>query len=112
MESVKKKGWSLRYVSGDITADEKINNIAASLGISCAVARLIYNRGYTDAKSADAYLCRDALAMEKHVSSLYNTTIFEFNSPVLRDTLNHIQKEEQNHGEQIYEYMSCNGMAG
>ena len=61
-------------------------------------------------KQSDAFLCKDALAMEKHVSSLYDTSIFEFNSPVLRDTLNHIQKEEQNHGEQLYMYMSKNGM--
>ena len=61
-------------------------------------------------KQSDAFLCKDALAMEKHVSGLYDTTIFEFSSPVLRDTLNHIQKEEQNHGEQIYQYMSKNNM--
>lgn len=63
-----------------------------------------------DQKKKDAYLCADALAMEKHVSSLYDISIFEFNSPVLRDTLNGIQKEEQNHGQQIYEYMSKNQM--
>ena len=61
-------------------------------------------------KKHDEYLCRDALATEKHVSSLYNTSVFEFNSPVLRDTLAHIQKEEQNHGETIYSYMSKNMM--
>ena len=61
-------------------------------------------------KKSDAFLCKDALAMEKHVSGLYDTTIFEFTSPALRDTLNHIQKEEQNHGEQLYEYMSKNNM--
>ena len=61
-------------------------------------------------KEKDAFLCKDALAMEKHVSGLYDTTIFEFTSPALRDTLNHIQKEEQNHGEQLYEYMSKNNM--
>lgn len=61
-------------------------------------------------KKSDAFLCKDALAMEKHVSGVYDTAIFEFSSPVLRDTLNHIQKEEQNHGEQIYEYMSKNNM--
>ena len=60
-------------------------------------------------KSADAYLCQDALAMEKHVSSVYNTSVFEFSSPNMRDTLAHIQKEEQNHGEQIYSYMKING---
>ena len=61
-------------------------------------------------KTSDAFLCKDALAMEKHVSSLYDTSIFEFTSPTLRDTLNHIQKEEQNHGEQLYQYMSKNNM--
>ena len=63
-----------------------------------------------DKKSKDAFLAKDALTMEKHVSSLYDTCIFEFTSPVLRDTLNHIQKEEQNHGERLYQYMSCNNM--
>ncbi len=61
-------------------------------------------------KQNDAYLCKDALSMEKHVSSVYNTGVFEFSSPVLRDTLAHIQKEEQNHGEQLYNYLSCNNM--
>ena len=61
-------------------------------------------------KKEDAYLCKDALAMEKHVSSVYDTSVFEFTSPVLRDTLAHIQKEEQNHGEQLYSYMSANQM--
>jgi len=28
----------------------------------------------------------------------------------LRDTLAHIQKEEQNHGQQLYGYLSVNGM--
>ena len=63
-----------------------------------------------DEKQQDAYLCKDALSMEKHVSSVYNTGVFEFTSPVLRDTLAHIQKEEQNHGEMLYNYLSCNNM--
>ncbi len=63
-----------------------------------------------DEKQNDAYLCRDALAMEKHVSSVYDTSVFEFSSPVLRDTLAHIQKEEQNHGEMLYNYLDCNNM--
>ena len=63
-------------------------------------------------KSQDAFLCKDALSMEKHVSSLYDTSVFEFNSPALRDTLGHIQKEEQNHGMELYKYMSANSMYG
>ena len=61
-------------------------------------------------KAADAFLCGDALAMEKHVSSVYDTSIFEFSSPELRAALNHIQTEEQQHGEKLYAYMKCNNM--
>lgn len=61
-------------------------------------------------KKNDSYLCTDSLSTEKHVSSTYNTSIFEFKSKDIRNTLNHIQKEEQEHGEQIYNYMSQNNM--
>lgn len=58
----------------------------------------------------DSYLCTDALSTEKHISADYNTSIFEFKDSAIRNTLNHIQKEEQQHGEQIYNYMAVNGM--
>jgi len=61
-------------------------------------------------KQKDAFLCADALAMEKHVSSSYDTCIFEFSDENVRSILNHIQKEEQQHGQQIYSYMAANGM--
>ncbi len=61
-------------------------------------------------KKNDAYLCTDTLSTEKHVSASYNTDIFEFVSTPVRDCLNHIQKEEQQHGKAIYDYMSANGM--
>lgn len=61
-------------------------------------------------KDNDKYLCSDALAMEKHVSSEYDTSIFEFCSQDVRNVLNHIQKEEQEHGEELYSYMAVNGM--
>ncbi|MCI1965965.1 MAG: spore coat protein [Oscillospiraceae bacterium] len=61
-------------------------------------------------KQQDSYLCTDLLSTEKHVSSTYNTSIFEFKDTNIRNTLNHIQKEEQQHGEQIYNYMAQNGM--
>ncbi len=61
-------------------------------------------------KQEDSYLCTDLLSTEKHVSSTYNTCIFEFKDTNIRNTLNHIQKEEQQHGEQIYNYMTQNGM--
>ena len=58
----------------------------------------------------DEYLLKDALDTEKHVSSVYDTCIFEFTDAGARDALNHIQKEEQQHGKQLYDYMSCHGM--
>ena len=61
-------------------------------------------------KQKDAYLCADALSTEKHVSAEYDTSIFEFSDPNIRNVLNHIQKEEQEHGEYLYKYMSVNGM--
>lgn len=58
----------------------------------------------------DAAMCEDLLATEKYVSSTYNTAIFEFRDPGIRQVLNHIQKEEQQHGEQLYAYMAAHGM--
>ena len=58
----------------------------------------------------DAYLCNDALSSEKYVSKTYDTAVFEFVNPDLRRALNHIQAEEQRHGEMIYNYMKVNGM--
>ncbi|MBR6259461.1 MAG: spore coat protein [Oscillospiraceae bacterium] len=58
----------------------------------------------------DSYLCSDMLSTEKHVSSQYDTSIFEFTDENVRDVLNHIQKEEQCHGKRIYDYMAANGM--
>lgn len=58
----------------------------------------------------DASLCNDMLMTEKYVSSSYNTAIFEFRDANIRNALNHIQKEEQQHGEGIFNYMQSNGL--
>lgn len=58
----------------------------------------------------DKLLCQDALSIEKYVSSTYDTAIFEFKDKNIRQVLNHIQKEEQEHGEQIYNYMNKHGI--
>jgi spore coat protein CotF len=63
-------------------------------------------------KAKDAFLCTDMLSTEKHVSSVYDTSIFEFKDTGIRNDLNHIQKEEQEHGEQLYNYMAANNMYG
>lgn len=71
-----------------------------------------YTGSDTQEKKSDSYLCSDILATEKHVSHLYDTCIFEFKDETLRNTLNHIQKEEQEHGKMVYDYMQTNSMYG
>lgn len=58
----------------------------------------------------DAELCEDVLMTEKYVSSSYNTAIFEFRDHNIRQVLNHIQGEEQEHGEAVFKYMESKGM--
>jgi len=62
------------------------------------------------ASQNDSTLCTDMLMTEKFVSGAYDTAIFEFADPNARQTLNHIQKEEQKHGEGIFQYMQSKGM--
>lgn len=64
----------------------------------------------TGFQSSDKDLCTDMLMTEKYVSGAYNTAIFEFKDPQIRNVLNHIQKEEQQHGEAIFKYMESKGM--
>ncbi|GAA0086666.1 spore coat protein [Clostridium sp. CTA-7] len=59
---------------------------------------------------SDADMCKDLIMTEKYVSGTYDTTIFEFRDTRVRDVLNHIQKEEQKHGETIFQYMESKGM--
>ncbi|MDR5659689.1 spore coat protein [Serpentinicella sp. ANB-PHB4] len=68
------------------------------------------NSGSNLTNVSDDILCNDLLMTEKYVSSTYDTTIFEFTDTNVREVLNHIQKEEQQHGEQIFNYMQANGM--
>ncbi|MCY6370788.1 ferritin-like domain-containing protein [Clostridium ganghwense] len=60
--------------------------------------------------ASDVQMCEDILMTEKYVSSAYDTSIFEFRDTNIRDVLNHIQKEEQKHGESVYQYMESKGM--
>ena len=105
-------------LSAEQTHLQTINDILAGKSVSTGSAPSCAAQASSPApsscnaesKKADGYLCRDALAMEKHVSSVYDTSVFEFSSPALRDALSHIQKEEQNHGQQLYAYLATNGM--
>ena len=71
-----------------------------------------YGPAESEEKKCDAFLANDLLTTEKHASHLYDTCVFEFKDENIRQTINHIQKEEQEHGKQIYDYMQKNSMYG
>ena len=60
--------------------------------------------------AGDKILCSDLLATEKYVSGTYETGIFEAVNPMVRQALQHIQQDEQHHGEQLFNYMHSHGM--
>lgn len=97
-----------KILGGTVPASS--SSSGSSSGAQSASAQVGSNRCTAEEKQKDKYLCSDALSMEKHVSSVYDTCIFEFRDTNIRDTLNHIQKEEQGHGERLYNYMAQNGM--
>lgn len=69
-----------------------------------------YGAAESEEKKNDAFLVSDLLASEKHASHLYDTCVFEFKDDNVRAQINHIQKEEQEHGKQLYDYMQKNSM--
>lgn len=65
--------------------------------------------GLSQGGGDDRALCEDMLMTEKYVSGAYDTAIFECQDANVRQALNHIQKEEQQHGEGVFNYMKEKG---
>jgi spore coat protein CotF len=64
----------------------------------------------TMGNTGDKVLCSDLLSTEKFVSGVYDTGIFETANPTVRQALQHIQQDEQHHGEILFNYMNSHGM--
>lgn len=64
----------------------------------------------TSGTAEDALLLSDLLMIEKFVSGAYDTAIFEMRNPEIRQALQQIQKDEQKHGERIFNHMQQTGM--
>lgn len=86
-----------------------VPNVSENLSANNDCCKAVSYSSESD-RDHDKFLLSDMLAMEKHVSGLYDTTVFEFCDPNARKMLNHIQSEEQQHGEQLFAYMSNNKM--
>lgn len=57
----------------------------------------------------DAQLLNDALSTEKHVSGSYNNAVLESVDANIRKQLQHIQQEEQDHAEILFNAMQSGG---
>ena len=67
-----------------------------------------YEQGSMDntiPSQGDATLCTDSVMTEQFVSGSYDTSIFESTNQTLTQALQHIQKEEQEHGQKLQQYM-------
>lgn len=73
-----------------------------SAGVNANILGTTGNKNYN--------FCKDLLMTEKYVSGTYDNDIFQFKDSNVRNVLNHIQKEEQEHGQQISNYMRKKGM--
>lgn len=58
----------------------------------------------------DKTFLEDLLSTEKYVSGFYDTLVFEAADQTVRQAVQHIQKDEQNHGEKLFNYMNSHGM--
>ncbi|KXS37738.1 Coat F domain-containing protein [Candidatus Frackibacter sp. WG12] len=57
----------------------------------------------------DKDILNDMLMTEKYVSNSYENSVLESANPQLRQALQHIQKEEQQHAEQVFNAMQQRG---
>jgi rubrerythrin len=101
---------SMQQQSGSQQSSSQSGGGQASGGQSSGGQSTGGNASNQSGNQNDKFMCSDLLATEKFVSSTYDTTIFESVNPAVRQALQHIQQEEQQHGEQIFQYMQSNGM--
>ena len=66
--------------------------------------------GSKEDKEFDKFLCTDIITTEKYVATDYNNDLFYFASTDVRNVLNAIMTDEQNHAEMIWKYKVANKM--
>lgn len=57
----------------------------------------------------DKQILNDMLMTEKYIGDTYETAIMEAANPQVREALQHIQKEEQEHAKKIFDAMQQRG---
>lgn len=108
-QSNQQSGMQSSMTASSSSPSQGITNQQSSMQSSTTASSLSSSQGGTNNQS-DSALCNDMLMTEKFVSGAYDTAIFEFTDTNVRQALNHIQKEEQEHGNGIFQYMQSKGM--
>lgn len=95
--------------------NDMVNGVIPQIKIKTPVATKYEPKkthpGDQASKDFDKFLCTDVIATEKYVATTYNNDLFYFASTDVRNVLNSIMTDEQNHAEMIWKYKVANKMA-
>lgn len=91
--------------------DGKVPELKSKAPVAVEYEPTEYKKYDKASREFDNFLCTDSIATEKYVATDYNNDLFYFVSTDLRNLLNAIMTDEQNHAEMIYKYKSANKMA-
>ena len=69
-------------------------------------------QGVQNNAAHDVSLVQDLLMTEDFVSSAYDTAIFQVSDAQIRQSLEHIQKDEHQHGADLTNYLQQQGISG
>lgn len=108
-QSNQQSGAQSLMAASSAASSQGLTSQQSGMQSSTATSSMSASQGATNSQS-DSALCNDMLMTEKFVSGAYDTAIFEFADTNVRQALNHIQKEEQGHGEGLFQYMQSKGM--
>lgn len=112
----------LKQVFKDLAQKEQqhadtLSKLLSSNGVNTQNLFESYNKPQGDLSSVqtslgitDGQLLNDALSTEKHVSGSYNNAVLESVDAKIRKQLQHIQQEEQNHAETLFNEMKSRGL--
>lgn len=100
-----------QYLEGQYQAEETAENAAEHSAEEYLGHDLQMQQDYSNASiEGDAALCRDSVMTEKFVSGSYDTGVFQCSNQQVIQALQHIQKEEQQHGQQLKQFMESRGL--
>ena len=100
-----------QYPEGQYQAEETAENAAEQSAENYLGHNMQMQWSNSNAlMQGDAALCADSVMTEKFVSGSYDTGVFQSSNQQVIQALQHIQKEEQEHGQQLKQFMESKGL--